>query len=200
MVSLVLLCIWWVVPAMASFIFMIFTMATCWFWALFVLRKSRDLPWFLSWLGQWDDNLRANREGKSWTDKKYVQWIRSRFPGKFGWWLEASIWIFRNPSQYFDYWKNGQTIKPGWDEASQLPFEIIVKGDGNVKNNPVSPGWYVKLLKTGDRLIPCFRLIKKLPFMKVYFHLWLGWQYPDKTEEIRPHSKAQVKFTIGFVW
>ena len=194
MFDLILLCIWWLIPAATSCVLMVSTMLTCWFWAMFVLRESKDLPWYLAWFGQWDDNLRAMREGKSWTDKKYVQWIRKYFPNKFGWWLEASIWIFRNPSQYFDYWQNGQTVKPGWDEnGNVLPFEIIVKGNPFVSDKGPVRGWYLKLLKTSDRLIPNFRYVNS------WLHLWLGWQFPDDVQEIRPHSKAQLKFTVGIV-
>ncbi len=198
MFDLILLCVWWLPCAVLSLAMTLLMVLLSPLLALFVFRKSRDLPWFLSWFGQWDDNLRASREGTSWTDKTVVKWIRLYLPVKTGMWLEAMLWIIRNPSQYFDYWFNGQTIKPGWgDDGQMLPFEFIVKGNPAVNDCPLAAGWCLRLLKTGDRLIPNFRLVWKWPFIDKCVQIWLGWQYPDKVEEIRPHSKAQLKFTIN---
>ena len=226
------MCLWWPVAAVLSVALMLtsymplllpglFCFDLPWwgmlmplppFTAFFVFRKNHDMPWFLSWLGQWDDNLRANREGANWTNKSYVKWLRA-LPAKmpFAWlkkivwalatWFEAVLWIIRNPAQHGDYWLIGQVIKPGWEkDGTEQSFSITVYGNPNVGDKPLVPGWCVKILQTGDRQIINARAVLKIPFTKIHLHAWGGWQFPDKAKEIKPNSKAQVKASLGLCW
>ena len=168
MFSLILLCLWWCIAAVATFIMMVFTRATCWLWAALTIKRE-DFPWYLAWLGQYDDNLDGNRD-EGWRKEH----ILTPDTGLRKWW-NRTRWIFRNPSQYFDYHIAGQVIKPGWDDnAVHIPF-IHVKGDSAVSDCPLREGWFLKLLSTGDRYIPFFRWVWKWPSINRCIDIKLGW-------------------------
>ena len=192
MFSLILLCLWWCIAAVATFIMMLFTRATCWLWAAITI-KCKDFPWYLAWLGQYDDNLDGNRdEGWRKPDKNDLL-----LPDT-GWrkWWNRTRWIWKNPSQYFDYHKAGQVLKPGWDEnGKHLPFILNVIGDGAVNDCPLHEGWFLKLLATGDRYIPFFRWVWKWPFINRCIDIKLGWAV-WKREDIKANARAKLVFTI----
>lgn len=146
--------------------------------ALLSMRR-KNLPWFLCWLGQYDDDLDGSLD-PGWRSEHILT------PDK-GWrkWCNRTRWMWRNPAQYFDYWVLGI---PVWDN-----FGLYVEGDPLVSDSPYRPGWVKKIVGNFDgREAFFYRRVFKWPFIKRCCDMKMGYAVWD---DVQPRQKAKLVFT-----
>ena len=100
---------------------------------------------------------------------------------------KLTCWLWRNPSQYFDYWIVGMVVK--------RIVKTVVYGDAAVRDDkPFKAGWCLKLLYTEDRTIPYLRIVWKWPGLEKCIDIKLGYAV---WENVKEGDRAKLVFSLG---
>ena len=148
----------------------------------------KDLPWFLIWFGQYDDDMDGTND-PGWRKEHILlpdtAWRK---------WWNRTRWIWRNPCQYFDKWILGI---PVWDN-----YKIEVDGNRLIgvdifeepKDIPIfKPGWIKKtVINYNGRKLFFYRKVFKWPWINRCCDIKLGYAIWDS---VKPREKAKLVFT-----
>lgn len=159
----------WSVLALAS----LAAKALNYFLAPFVVPFASDSGWLPDWLS-WFQTPDNSLDGDSGWRTEHWQWIKSRY-------IRRVLWLYRN-SMY------GFKIDILGVQLGQY-FYYQHKGNQSVSDNPYTPGWVYRTIKTADDGQIAFQFYLIVPTLSGKCLRagagWKLWQHPKKGDRMQ---------------